>query len=495
MADQNPQVWQDRKDALCDTINKYYNTSLPDRPAKPKDDEEELYRLRVITECLEEFAKKQLDFFYDGFITQANYKLNLSKEFPKEYVFTIILSQIAEDLEVIRRVADQRRSSDTRSALREADKLAWNALKPAVQSSKLGIDKNTTVMTYFQKSASIRVIPYASIALVGIPFTAPKVPRDYLAIPHEVGHYVYRHGQVNGDKSIPQALGRKLKDLETPPPRWAYRWKEEIFADVYGCLTGGPVVALSFCDIAFQNSRLLAVITPGEYLYGQFTEDDGVHPVPIVRPYVYTRVLEKMIWSKSAELINNEWRERAEITPSSDFRTRYAGLTPEYIKVEVARTEINKIIDAIFEILPTDQIFKQDWSNNPESGSLVELYEKFEETGTYAGKSTGISKIISSPDTPPPPSPKNPDLWKEWVKNGKFFPGINRPPTKDEALIESGRAHTLEQLEHDPRYTWNHVFLAGGWNTKGPGTSSQGILLPKNWPGATPTSGAGGSGY
>lgn len=483
-------------------------------PALPPEQQQEVENLINLALSLKRFAEDHLEFFYDGFVgskrngavrQHKKYLLNLSREFPPDYVFTTILNQVAEDLELIRRVADQRLSTEMGLELRKADKLAWSALEPAVKLSKLGLhaDKeDIMVMTYFQKSASIRIVPYAPVALIAVPFTSTAVPRDYLAIPHEVGHYVYRHAKIEG-KSIPQALGRKLMEPDRSAARWARRWKEEIFADVYGCLIGGPVIALSFRDMSLQTSRLPFIQTPGEYLYGQFTEDDGVHPVPVVRPHVYTTVLRRMIWMKSADLIDDHWKKLPEVREATEFRTRYAGPNVEYINVEEAKIEITKIIQVIFELLETNELFRKDWSSNPEGDSLDEIYDKFEERGKYQGLETGFNRVINR--SYPPKSLKSPgrNLWPSWVKNENFFPGIkDAPPQKEEAEpqdklipIDPGKAQRLEELEQDPRYTWNHVFLAGGWATKLPGTAGAGVVIPKNWRGVNQAGGASGGGY
>ena len=59
------------------------------------------------------------------------------------------------------------------------------------------------------------------------------------------------------------------------------QWQEEIFADIYGCLVAGPAIAKSFQDLLFDNYTL--------------TESDGVHPIPLIRPYIYAKVLETIL--------------------------------------------------------------------------------------------------------------------------------------------------------------------------------------------------------
>ena len=53
------------------------------------------------------------------------------------------------------------------------------------------IERLSVALTYLQKSYETRVIPYAEVCLIGIPFTSVRLTEDLLAIPHEVGHYVF----------------------------------------------------------------------------------------------------------------------------------------------------------------------------------------------------------------------------------------------------------------------------------------------------------------
>jgi hypothetical protein len=518
-------VWKDRCDTLGQTIDYFEETleakvaglldqeplaAKPPYPALtwyPKKDAETILTL---VKCLKRFAAGQFEYFFDGFGGYEDYKqyqLNLSKEFPPEYVFNVTLNQIAEDFEVIRRITDQRLSAspDMKLTLAVADALAWRALLPMIQKDILPKDKSVpdtdmtiwkspTVMTYFQKSPSIRVIPYAPIALIGIPFTAITVPRDLLAIPHEMGHYVYRHGRLEPNQErIPKILGKRLLELDEPSPRWVRRWKEEVFADVYGCLVGGPITAQSFRDLALQSSRLPILQTPGEYLYGQLTEDDGVHPVPVVRPYVYHETLRRMNDESLYELANRldaDWGNRGPIKQAPEFRTRYASSGVDYISVEDGRQQVRIIIREVLKLLPkADEAVWARWSEKLPDGFKV--YDDFEK---------GLARLVQDAGMAPKlEMNRQGELWQSWIYKEKFFPGLEwakQPPPKNDAVTDPGRAHRIEELEQDPRYTWNHVFLAGGWATKLPGASgANGILFPRNWRGGNEAGGAGGGGY
>lgn len=45
--------------------------------------------------------------------------------------------------------------------------------------------------------------------MIGVPYSCMSVARDHLALPHEIGHYVFWHGQVPGTgQALRQALQR-----------------------------------------------------------------------------------------------------------------------------------------------------------------------------------------------------------------------------------------------------------------------------------------------
>ena len=213
-------------------------------------------------------------------------------------------SQIGNDLEVIERTADQRMSSappSYRQALSRADELAYTALVPAKPA--LSSPGDQTALAYFQKSPAVRVIPYAPVALIGIPFTTLDVICDYLATPHEVGHYVYWHGRVPQDPTYGADAGLPLyvalrRRLQAPLGRSPVRnWLNEIFADVYGCAIGGPVMAITFQDLQLDRAP------------GDFFKDDEKHPIPFLRPDIYHRVLGKMGFARYAKAAEARWED------------------------------------------------------------------------------------------------------------------------------------------------------------------------------------------
>ena len=229
------------------------------------------------------FGKSQVEFFVQGFGSNVAVQLEPSVHYPPEYALRTTIDQIAYDLDLIQRAQQQRMkgssSREMRDTLARADILAYRALEPAICQ---GLIDNTTVVTYFQKVINVRLIPYAPVALIGLPLSAMTVSRDLLAIPHEVGHYVFRHGRVQTGNfqgsRFDAALCSQFEDL----PQWALNWLEEIFADVYGALVGGPIMALGFADLVTDDP------------VAEFTHDDGEHPVAALRLAIYHRVFTNL---------------------------------------------------------------------------------------------------------------------------------------------------------------------------------------------------------
>lgn len=246
--------------------------------------------LQALLECLAEFSKQQLNFFED--LYDSPHASHLREIHPAEYVLNTTLQQVGFDLDVIVRAYSQRamnlgdpsKSDGSQIYLKLADYWTYWALKPVMkwgdsdQPEQPLVDEST-VMTYFQKSTNVRLIPYAPAVLIGIPFSAIENSFDLLAIPHEVGHYIYHNGSWQG-QAVEAWLDEQLQANNLP--KWAYHWAEECFADIYGCLIAGKHIADSALEMA-RNASL-----------SEYIEDDGEHPIPALRPGIYLAVLEKL---------------------------------------------------------------------------------------------------------------------------------------------------------------------------------------------------------
>ncbi|MFQ5419803.1 MAG: hypothetical protein ACE5EY_05515 [Anaerolineae bacterium] len=253
-----------------------------------------LHILQCLIKRLQAFAKPHFYYFYEGFNLGGT--LQSFELYPPKHVLSTILYQIADDLDVYRRAAADEMIADdrlTQAALRKADRLVLEALKPAA-----GLElENPNAITYFQRSAAIRVIPYDldEMAVIGIPFTCTSLPQDFLAIPHEVGHFVFWNGKVKG---TPLWILLRQAVMGSGAPRWIMAWLEEIFADVYGGLVAGPSIALDFQDLQLTESA------------ERFIRDDGEHPAPAVRPDVYAATLDKAGLDAWNGRLRVRWRDQ-----------------------------------------------------------------------------------------------------------------------------------------------------------------------------------------
>jgi hypothetical protein len=149
-----------------------------------------------------------------------------------------------------------------------------------------------SVLTYFNKSAIIRLIPYAPIALIGIPFSAVKVNKDLLAIPHEIGHFVYHHAP---------GLAARLHACIPLYPNWINHWIEEIFADIFAAYGACPVCGFSLQEIMLDNSQ------------EKFVVDDGEHPPDAIRPFGFNHALRHLGHTQIADALDKLWREHLAI--------------------------------------------------------------------------------------------------------------------------------------------------------------------------------------
>lgn len=269
------EVWGKRSASLSEEIEiavrRLRVTELP-----------EAITLAGILRALDGFHKRLFGHFYTGFYDPETPPLQRSALFPPDYVLETLLSHVGFDLSAILQIHDGRLlagvdpelAKPAFAALGRGDVLAAAALYPARTAGI--VDGNVGVLTYREKAARIRVIPYTPAALIRIPYTAQKAERDHLATPHEVGHYVYRHGSLNGLEPCYMQLQREFLG----EPVWAQRWIEEMFADVWGGLVGGPAVALSFQDLQLAETG------------AAFVSDDGAHPTPLLRPHIYNKVID-----------------------------------------------------------------------------------------------------------------------------------------------------------------------------------------------------------
>jgi hypothetical protein len=449
--------YEHRRDALLNTL-----TEMETRySALPNATEPQLPTLHAMTTRLKKFAEDILTFFNNGFTSG---KLE-SKAFPPNNVYSVLLDQIGFDMEVIQRAADQRITSGfpvMKLRLKEADNLAWQALQKAVGPDK-PLEPGTTVVTYFQKSPVARVIPYANVALIGIPYTCVDEPRDLLATPHEVGHYVFWHARdtippKDGEgyylyRSLIKEAVDELKSLITfshpELATWCYVWLEELSADVYGSWVSGPVFALTMQDMLANRA------------VGEFRKSDGDHPVPVLRPFISMKALDaQVVGSGVLDLLQSYWKSKQVLyqNPPDFTIPNGADVTVQAAIKADSTVDQSKPVDCLVQLvlnrLQGSGVSRGDLRSNTSStpATVDDLYAQFE---AFRQGNLSELQIISQPEE----ALSGPASFEEW------------------ATQRFDLSQDLRNLIVDPNYRlaqpiseteWLPIMRARGWTTEGP---------------------------
>lgn len=374
-------LWYDRWLAL-DSVMEEMESFYKDGNNLPRKN-----TLLSLVRGLRAFGSAQFQFFYNGFTKTGKPELELSAKFPPEHVLHVTLEQIGNDLEVFERATIQRLkgTAEEKNALAKADALAWKAIQPAIKKLK---KSDVTALTYFHKSPNIRVMPYAKAMLIGVPYTVTRTTVDYLAIPHEVGHYAFwnmestRDWWKNNVASVADQSGKKAdKAFRT---WWRDRagncskWWEEIFADIYAALIAGPIEALDFQEQALQHSR------------AGFLKSKDEHPSPVLRPRIFNKVLkDRGEWGNLPEELDKHWQEhrleRVDKNDPSKINARIAAQLGEDPSKKNARIGAKLDLD---KKMPIDRLVilglkmlsdvRSDWFRGVAGLSLEEVGKQME---------------------------------------------------------------------------------------------------------------------
>jgi hypothetical protein len=280
--------------------------------------EHEMGILKATAQALEDFqqfSKATLGFFVNGFY-DSPHLLKRSVQYPPPMVLHNLLNELSLDLEIYQRSLQQRRMvnggvSKQLLLLSVGDRVAAAALRPAYKAKFL---EPGTAITHLGGDFDIRLIPYSPAIVIEMPFTAgnwraepssrPIPSHEHLALLHEVGHHVYHHGTApNMSQSFEGTLTQEL--FRQGITGGLANWLEELFADIYGLLVGGPLMALSYQERLSQESP------------AALTVDSGDHPIAILRPLIQDEVLRmiragsRTLYRNAPALLDRNWIEFA----------------------------------------------------------------------------------------------------------------------------------------------------------------------------------------
>lgn len=362
--DQELQRWKKRWLSLLEVMRSL-RTDIVDSNVPEKN------TLLSLIDGLEVEGGTQANYFLKGFSDDSQHDQLLEDRpqdsrvrFSKEYALRKVLDRIAFDLDVIYLVFKQRSNNNHDGSLDKtlslADKLALQALEPAAKRGLVSSD--TKALTYLQKSYETRVIPYAEVSLIGAPFTSVGLTKDLLAIPHEIGHYVF--------------WNKKGKALLAPIRKATFEWTEEIFADVYGCMVGGPVMAIDFQDLQLEFASYDPITKTNEFEEGV----DKVHPSPILRPHIYSETLKKMEargvpitdlghLADIAGLLERRWQTKLD---ERGYLPQSAVPPPDL------EEKISKVIDETLNIIEPENSITGFWTDQPVQ-NVEDLYDHFQQ--------------------------------------------------------------------------------------------------------------------
>jgi hypothetical protein len=135
------------------------------------------------------------------------------------------------------------------------------------------------------------------LPLVGAPWSQVAHLPEALVIGHEMGHV------VEVDFNLLPLLQTALLSVNVAPEHvdaWA-AWLREIFADYYGCLTGGAMFAGALLDFLDGNNVTQSSGSPQPGAW-------GLYPPPWLRAELIVRTLEELGFTDEAKRLRGEWK-------------------------------------------------------------------------------------------------------------------------------------------------------------------------------------------
>ncbi|MEZ4643310.1 MAG: hypothetical protein R3E31_11360 [Chloroflexota bacterium] len=423
--------------------------------------------------ALEDFIGEAFPFFWEGYYGE-HAALPTSPDFPPRYVMQMILKQPATDLSLVQQAIQQRRRIDGSlstvqgRALLLADRLAEMALWPAIQAGYL--PPATSALCYLDNRVQARLVPYFEVVLVGIAFASmldgDKPTRDFLAIPHEIGHHLFWNGRIpNTATPLHQALLVTAVEAGLSEDSWQVRWLEEIFCDTYALLVGGPAVALDFQDMLDDD-------TPAH-----FCEDTDKHPIPEIRPRIQTEILRRItdqdglpLYCSVPDQLDANWEAWIARNELADY-FQISGVAKEMSGQEILEG-LEPILAVVLESLQALRPLpgsSNAWSGElPEGADVTALYAQFQQLAN-----PGEGDVLVN-------------IMLDWFKSRL----TGQEPGLETAVYfqrlqqrEKSFAAHLEAVPNLFTGDWVQNFLFQGWSDEGPlgGSGSTRTLPSGGW--------------
>ncbi|MCA9954776.1 MAG: hypothetical protein H6657_02090 [Ardenticatenaceae bacterium] len=331
-----------------------------------------------LLDALEKFSHEGFKFFKEGYYTKKD--LSISRNVPPRMIMRTLIDQASIDLSVIQHAINQRRRRDDGLAtlqgttLTMADELSKMAIGRAVDAGYL--PKNTRVITYLARAIRSRLVPYSPTLLISIPYSAlhsgTHPSRNFLAIPHEVGHHLFWNGtQPESKRPMREHLLKKASEAGISAGDWRLNWLEELFADSYALVLNGPVIVLDFQDMLDDD------------MSAHFREDTDKHPIPAIRPFIQTKILRqltdqngKALYTHECDQLDKNWKTWIKEHP---LKASFALIDhPQPVLGQAILDEltplITVILDTMVDILPT----KKEFTGMNITDDVSQLYTEFQ---------------------------------------------------------------------------------------------------------------------
>lgn len=443
------------------------------------------------------------DLNYQRVTSQIQEKVGLLTEIlylTSDYVLNQALNQIIEDIVTLSLAYSQ---SDLRNDSEIADRL--RTCDGLIQQIRSTVGKHlpdtALILSYIRSGTNVRTMPYGPVGMLGISASALTHNPDLLSIPHELGHFLYWRGQHGPEKepeekkTYRQQTRSFVKTLidEKQKPKWLMGWLEEIFADVVGCVIGGPAAALTFQDM------MLAKIG------SSFTAFDNHYPVAAARPFIYLRVLSQFRKTGSAFVemdtaltkLTNRWhtvlKERLGCTNLDVSRESLNEVAVYRVSITADRVEIterslaaivddlDQICDKLLEELPELTEWAQHaWTSGAlgPSNDVSQLYTEFNQCKISQLVTQGFFDPVQLVPFPTWPTAIGEHLDKSTRDQIEKLSGTSEKTGQEKlSWVVDVFKNTQDQLVAVesvcvPYETWQAVLYYGGGSTGGPGGGS-----------------------